>query len=330
MTMNIQKIAAYAPSRAFAREMLADLEKMEKNMLAACPASGDMREGLERIIKAGGKRIRPLLAWTSWRLSGSAGEIVPLMTMLEIMHTSSLIHDDLVDGADVRRGVKTISSTGGGNMALRSGDHLLAAAMDYLEIYRGTGINEALSALSQEMCLGELEQQAGLYSPNTTKEDYFRRIERKTALLLAESCRCGAVAGGAGAEEADVLFDYGRHLGMAFQIRDDLTDWDVCSKSGKPPLRDLESGVITLPLIFALESGDDELAALVSKKTRTNEEIRFISELVRASGAYEKSYEILALECEKAAKALDALPDSAEKDSLLLLARSITEVKYIG
>lgn len=328
--MNIQKIAAYAPSRAFAREMLADLEKMEKNMLAVCPGAGEMQKGLERIIRAGGKRIRPLLAWTSWRLSGGVGEIVPLMTMLEIMHTSSLIHDDLVDGADIRRGVETISSSSGGNMALRSGDHLLAAAMDYLEIYRGTGINEALSALSQEMCLGELEQQAGLYSSKTTKEDYFRRIERKTALLLAESCRCGAVAGGAESRQSDILFDYGRHLGMAFQIRDDLTDWDVCSKSGKPPLRDLRSGVITLPLIIALESGDDELASLVGKKIKTDEEIRYISEHVRVSGAYEKTYEILALECEMAAKALKTLPDSAEKDSLLLLARSITEVKYIG
>lgn len=331
MKMNIRKMILEGPSASFARPMRTDLSKMERNMLALCPGAGQLDTGLGRVISAGGKRLRPLLAWTCWHLAGGKMPIVPLMTMLELMHTTSLIHDDYVDGAETRRGVATINATGGPLAAIRSGDYLLSCAMDYLKLYRGTGINEALSEVSQEMCLGELDQHAALFSADeTAEEEYFLRIKRKTALLMAESCRSGAIAGGSSPTEAEALWNFGLHLGMAFQLRDDLTDFDPDSHSGKPPLKDLESGVITLPLVYALQSGGEELKKRVEKRDKEPQDLDYIASCVRECGAMEETRKMLQREGAAAEAALQILPQSAEKESLLLLAKSITEVKYSG
>ncbi len=329
--MNICKMIMQGPSAPFAKLMRADLGKMERNMLALCHGAGHLESCLARIISAGGKRLRPLLAWTSWHMSGGEMPIVPLMTMLELMHTTSLIHDDLVDGAETRRGVATIGATNGTLAAIGGGDYLLACAMDYLELYRGTGINEALSEVSQEMCLGELDQHSGLFSTkNSGEDDYFLRIKRKTALLMAECCRSGAIAGGGKEQLANSLWEYGLHLGLAFQLRDDLMDWDKNAETGKPPLEDLRSGVITLPIIYALRSGDAELKRVVEKRIKTPEDLDLVIDRVGNSGAMGQTYEMLKWECEAALRALQQLPEGAERDSLSLLVKSIMEVKYSG
>ena len=329
--MNIYKLIAEGPSRPFADALWKDLSKMEDTLAALCgPEAGCLSAGLRRVVCSGGKRLRPLLAWTSWRLAGGRMEIVPLMTMLELMHTTSLIHDDFVDGARLRRGVATINAEQGGDAALRSGDHLLARAMEYLKLYRGTGINEALSEVAQEMCLGELDQHAGLFRLDGMDEGrYFSRIRRKTALLMAECCRSGAVAGGAGSGLAAALLDYGLHLGLAFQLRDDLLDFEPSGETGKPALQDLHSGVITLPVILAAQSGTD-LIPYVEKRDKTAGDIETILHCIKKTKALETTRSVLQRECGAAAGALSSLPMTAEKKSLLLLAESLSEVKHIG
>lgn len=251
--MNTNKIIKEYLPKPMSGAVLNDLAAMEVNLANACLSGGVLSEGLLRVNSSGGKRLRPLLARICWQAGGRQGEIVPLMTMLEMMHTTSLIHDDFVDGATLRRGAATISAAEGWKCAMRSGDYLLAKAMEYLKVYRGTGINEVLSDVAQEMCLGELEQHEGLFrAEGMTTDVYYSRIGRKTALLMSASCRTGAMAGGAPEELAQALADYGLYLGNAFQIRDDLLDWEVSAKTGKPRLQDLRSGVITLPCIYAL------------------------------------------------------------------------------
>ena len=329
--MNICKMIMQGPSATFANQLRADLNKMERNMLAICPKAGKLDTGLGKVISAGGKRLRPLLAWTCWHMAGGEMPIVPLMTMLELMHTTSLIHDDYVDGAETRRGVPTISAADGALAAIRSGDFLLACAMDNLELYRGTGINEALSEVSQEMCLGELDQHAALFSAEKSPEEQILlRIKRKTALLIAESCRTGAIAGGGEKLLSEILWEYGLHLGMAFQLRDDLMDWDSESGSGKPPLKDLLSGVITMPVACTLQYGDMGFKHAVEKKKKSPEDLEYIIEYTRNCGGMNKTYEMLKRECAESVYALQQLPASAERESLLLLAKSITEVKYSG
>lgn len=320
--MNINKLTVH---------MAPELAQMERALADICADAGLLSPGLERVVTAGGKRLRPLLAWTCWRLAGKKMEIVPLMTMLELMHTTSLIHDDFVDGAQTRRGVPTISAESGGMAAIASGDYLLSRAMEYLKIYRGTGINEALSASAQEMCLGELEQRSGLFdTENLSESAYYSRAVRKTALLMAESCRCGALAGGADAAAVQALREYGLHLGLAFQIRDDLLDYGGDVNTGKAPLQDLRGGVMTLPLIYALKRADRTIKQLAGKREKTEEDVGQILLRVRESGALEKTYHILRGECGMAADSLSSIRDSAEKEALILLSKSISEVKYSG
>lgn len=320
-----------AELRPLARELGAALEEMSARLLGLCSGAGELEADLRRLLDAGGKHLRPSLAWTCFSVSGGAGEILPLMCMLELMHTASLIHDDFIDGASVRRGEATINAKSGGAAAVRAGDYLLSRAMTFLKIYRGSGINEALGEVSQEMCRGELEQRAGLFQVSgMTREKYFSRIRAKTALLMAESCRSGAVAGAAGESTARALWEYGLHLGLAFQLRDDLLDWLPDSGTGKAPMQDLRSGVITLPMLIAAQKQGGELSSLLEKRNRTPEEMQRCAQLVLAGDAIERARAELGAEGEKALAALESLPPSAERSALRILAGTIMEVKGNG
>lgn len=310
------------------RGMPEDLLAMEQMLRDVCDEAGELSEGLRLVNSSGGKRLRPMLAWLCWRMTGGRGPIVPLMTMLEIMHTASLIHDDIVDGAELRRGVPTINKRYGTLAAVRSGDYLLAKAMEILKIYRGTGINEALSGVSELMSLGELRQQDRLFRTDGLSMDgYIEFVYSKTAALIAESCHCGAVAGGASGEEHRPLLDYGIHLGIAFQMRDDYIDWIEDRGTGKAPLQDVRSGVMSLPIILALTQDNAQLKQLLEKQTKSEEEITSIFRLVRSSGALEAAKSYVCKECALAAEALSNGPDGPEKDALMQLAKSISEVK---
>lgn len=325
--MNIRQMILSIPGAGFGKDLIADTNKMEDMLLSCCSDAGRHKEDLERIISAGGKRLRPMLAWVCWHLSGEKMPILPLMCMLELMHTSSLIHDDYVDQAELRRGVETISHKSGGLAAHECGDFLLAKAMEFLETYRGTGINEALSVVAQEMCLGELDQRAGLFVIRGLEtETYYRQIRRKTALLMSESCRCGAVAGGASEEDAETLRQFGETLGMAFQIRDDLLDLGADPNAGKAPFTDLKDGVMTLPVILAQKKAPDLLSELLEQRNKTEEELAFIQREIQKTGAFRSAAEEQKKRAGEAARAIAALPDSPEKKALLLLVHQISEV----
>lgn len=323
--MELKTLLSAGPGRAFAGALPAAAEEMERALLDQCAGAGAYRAALEELTRAGGKRLRPLLAWVCWDLPAAEEKlpIVPLMCMVETMHTASLIHDDFVDGALLRRGTATVNARFGGVGAMQSGDYLLARAMERLVTYRGTGINEALSAVAQEMCLGELDQREDLFRPeNVTLPRYFDRIRRKTGLLMAESCRAGAVAGGADGETAAALRAYGERLGLAFQLRDDLLDFDPAG-DGKAPLADLRSGVVSLPLLLLPEREKK----LLKKREKSPAELTSLAAAVRQSGALERTAALLRQSCAAAEAALDALPACAQTHALRSLAQSLSEVK---
>jgi len=326
--MNIKKLITEYLSPALARAVAADMSDMESALTELCRGAGDLSSGLTRINRAGGKRLRPLLARVCMEAGPERGRIVPLMTMLELMHTTSLIHDDYVDGAALRRGVATINASGGWDAAMRSGDYLLACAMEYLKLYRGTGINEVLSDVSQEMCIGELDQHAGLNQiAGFSTEDYFRRIRRKTALLMSASCRCGAIAGGAEEAICSALADYGLQLGIAFQLQDDLKDCLSQTETGKPQFQDLRSGVITLPVLLTAQKIGADFAALIEMPEKSEADIRQISSHVAACGAIDNTITQLQFAVQAAQEALAALPDGEVREILTVLAQTISEVK---
>ena len=289
-------------------------------------AGGRMKTDLSAMLLSGGKRLRPILAYVCYRLGGSREkDILPLMCMLELMHTASLIHDDVVDAADVRRGRSTINSDRGDFAAVQSGDFLLAKAMELLHTYKGMGINEMLADVSYNMTIGELRQQEVRYKYGIQSvAAYYDLICKKTALLLAASCWCGAIAGGMRAEDAQCLFNYGEKLGIAFQLRDDMIDYS--DESGKIPGQDLKNGVFTLPALILLERGaPSAVGELLMKQDKTKEEVQSLMEYVKNSGALEQVESALWEKSREAVDELNGFAYGPEKKALSDLVISLAE-----
>lgn len=314
------------------KELLKDVEaklKQMENMLLQMDNPGDlMQSSLERIITSGGKRLRPILAYLCYRIGGNAVyPILPLLGMLEMMHTASLIHDDVVDGAVLRRGRATINATSGVEVAIQSGDFLLAEAMQYLHVYKGTGINQALIQSSSDMCLGELQQLTVRYDlKSQTRGQYFFQIYRKTASLISASCYAGGVAGGLSESEAAKLRIYGEKLGIVFQLCDDLLDLSIKQKSGKKPGQDLQNGIFTLPVIYLLELGAPRsVRELLIKTDKNKDDISDLINILSESKAISYTKSMIRQKTDEAVDALRDFSDCVEKAALTELAIQLAD-----
>ena len=248
---------------------------LEKQLEKICyTPNEEMRMDLERVILAGGKRLRPALAQAAYELGKDPKlPILPLMVMIELMHTASLIHDDVVDQGTFRRKVPTINVTSGNLKAVRSADFILGRAMELLKIYKGAGINERLAKVSEQMCIGELEQLDNL-NTDISEEDYFKMIEKKTALFIEAAAFTGAVAGGCSPEEIHAMEIYGYNIGVAFQIKDDILDFTGGEKFGKETGQDAKKGLKTLPKIIGLEKAQERVEYFSDKAISALDEIR--------------------------------------------------------
>jgi len=313
-------------------ELRAALERMREELavMAKC-AKAPMDADLAGILVGGGKRLRSTMAFLCYRMGGKRDmDIIPLMCMLELMHTASLIHDDVVDGADTRRDIPTINSTKGNMAAVQSGDFLLAKAMELLHIYRGTGINEELAEVSYQMTMGEFRQQAMRYAFDTqSKASYFELINKKTAALLAASCYCGAVAGGMKHSSAAALRRFGKEFGTAFQLRNDLLDYS--DEAGKAPGQDIQNGIFTLPVLELLEGGvPDEVRGLLQKREKTEDEVLRLTEYVKSTGAPARAGQTVSAQSRAAARELRELPSCPERKALEQLAMSVANARNRG
>jgi len=209
-------------------------------------------------LAAGGKRLRPMLV----ALCGGSGEgLVRAGVAVELLHMATLVHDDVLDAAQLRRGVPTVFAVGGRGAATATGDLLFSRAFAELAATGSPDAVQALSEASSALARGELMQRADAWSASVSVQRYLERCELKTASLFAASCRLGAVLGGADASP-DALADFGRRIGLAFQILDDVLDVSgPAERTGKHRGADLLDGTVTLPLIIARER-DAELAAM--------------------------------------------------------------------
>lgn len=326
------QISQDAPKRAVENALLRDvqtmLERLEPMLLDMGGPGMTMSSELKSVISSGGKRLRPILAYIGYRMGQSTVlPILPLMCMLELMHTTSLIHDDVVDGAWVRRGISTINATKGAAVAVQSGDYLLARAMEYLKFYKGTGINELLIQASEDMCLGELRQLKMRYEyQKQTTEIYFSQIKRKTASLLAASCMSGGIAGGLRYQRVNALKVYGEKLGIAFQLCDDLLDFSEEREFGKEPGQDLQNGIFTLPVLELLDRDIPvSTRELLLKKNKDKQDVKFLIDYVRESKALDNAKNMIRSSTAEAVEALSILPRSAEKSALIKLAVSLSD-----
>lgn len=248
---------------------------LEKQLKEVCRTSNlEMQRDLERVLLAGGKRLRPGLAQAAYDL-GEDPElpVLPLMVMIELMHSASLIHDDIVDRGMKRRNVPTINATSGDLKAVRAADFILGRAMELLKIYRGTGINERLARVSEQMCIGELEQ-LDILNTEISEEAYFRMIEKKTALFIESAAFTGAVAGGCSREVTSAMEIYGYNIGVAFQIKDDILDYTGSEKFGKETGQDERKGLLTLPKIIGLSAAQERVREYSDKAICALENIK--------------------------------------------------------
>jgi len=284
-------------------------------------------------LAAGGKRLRPLLVLLAAEAAGGPGEgeqaeqrLVRAAAAVELVHSATLVHDDLIDGAAMRRGQPTVAATAGPRAAVATGDLLFARAFAELTLNRDLAQLRALSDASSALAEGELLQRADLFADQVTIARYLRRCELKTAALFEAACRLGALsARRSSAALADALAAFARHIGLAFQILDDVLDVSgPAERTGKPRGTDLLEGTVTLPLIYARER-DPELARVELRGLRGTEEAEALCDRVAATGALEQARERALAAVAEAKAALPGVLASGRSALLGLLADAVVE-----
>lgn len=284
-----------------------------------------LTETSTHLLNAGGKRLRPALVLFSAKFYNFELEkVLPLAVALELIHMASLVHDDVVDASMTRRGIPTVKAIWGNSISTHIGSYLFAKSLMLLAGYKKTPlISEVLSDTSVKMCEGEIQQISFSFDIHQSLKNYFYRIKRKTALLIAASAQLGAVACGAPRQIYLPLRRYGYNIGMAFQITDDILDMVAeQSQLGKPIGGDLRQGIITLPVIYALACCEkqDRLIELVCKVDKSEDEVKEALDIVRNCGAIDYSFEIARKFIMKAKAELKALPDIPTRLTLSMAA----------
>jgi octaprenyl-diphosphate synthase len=276
---------------------------------------------LNYILRRKGKQMRPLLVFLTAKLNGVISEATFLAaTFIELLHTASLVHDDVVDDAHERRGALSINALWNSKIAVLVGDYMLSKGMlisveknryDMLEI-----VSEAVKSMSE----GELLQLQKSRKLNITEEDYFKIIISKTAALLSACTACGARSSTDNSETIQIMKDFGENIGVAFQIRDDILDYEGTGLTGKTVGNDIKEKKITLPLIHALEQAPNSkkryILGIVKNKKKTKAEITEVIGFVSDYGGMEYADLKMNQYRDKALAILDSYPESDVKESL--------------
>ncbi len=283
------------------------------------------------IASAGGKRLRPILLLLAARLAGSAGaRVVRLGCVVELLHTATLIHDDIVDQAPLRRGQPSANARWGDDASVLVGDHLYSKSFAMLVHDNDRGVMETLARATVSMTEAEVFQLELKRSGMMTEADYLRIISQKTASFISACCRIGAILGRLGGRELEALTQYGLDVGVAFQISDDSLDFVADqARLGKAIGADLREGKRTLPLIAMLErASKDERArarALLASRTLPPAEVEEIRHLVVKHAGVDYAID-RAHEYARAAKAdLVVFPPSEERETLMLIAEFVVD-----
>jgi heptaprenyl diphosphate synthase len=267
-----------------------DLDELEKELLTAVASPVDLVTEIgTHLVKSGGKRLRPALFFLAAHHASAFDRprVMPLAVAIELIHMASLVHDDVLDHADTRRGTPTANAKWGNQISILSGDYIFARAFAMIA---GRGYDERISVLlSQLICdlsVGEIIQNKEIYKASCDVPEYYERIARKTANFLAVCCEMGAIVAEQDEATIQALRRYGYAIGMAFQITDDLLDLTATKKDiGKPAGNDILQGIVTLPVIRALEISPrhEELHDIVTDRNMTQEDLSRALAIVRAS-----------------------------------------------
>ncbi|MEK6632716.1 MAG: polyprenyl synthetase family protein [Nitrospirota bacterium] len=278
------------------------------------------------ILNSGGKRVRPLLLLLSARLCGYAGrEHYQLGSLVEFIHTATLLHDDVVDEADIRRGRRTARKVWGNQISILVGDYLYSKAMAQIVEFRSHGMNEVLAEACTKMAEGEVLQLYYNGNPSMPESDYIKIVEHKTAGLIAAACRMGAILADASEEKQSALFRFGQYLGIAFQVADDTLDYNADGERlGKTLGQDLRQGKATLPLLHLLDHCSEPDRSMIKDRMETRtlsrEDLERILGLMQDAGSLAYAMERAKTYIAAAQHELEAFEDSSARRALIVAA----------
>ncbi|MGB2845176.1 MAG: polyprenyl synthetase family protein [Candidatus Aminicenantaceae bacterium] len=306
--------------------ILKELEEVEEKLkLFSRSPNKLVSEVSTYLFQKSGKRIRPALLVLCSKLQGYKGkENIILSALVETIHTASLIHDDIIDNSEVRRGKESVHAKWGPNITVLLGDYLYIKALGLSLQSKHRRITQILTSISARMIEGELNEYYLSGNLDVNEEDYLDIINKKTASLFSASCQIGGILGKASKREENLLMEYGNNLGMSFQIIDDLLDFTGDEKIlGKPILSDLCEGRITLPLIYTLNNdGKDNrklIAELLSQKNLQKKSIKEILKIVKSNGALDYTHKKAEEFSLKSREIISQFPKSIYRDALGLL-----------
>jgi heptaprenyl diphosphate synthase len=298
-----------------------ELEDFERRLHDTVRADlGPVAEAMEQILEAGGKRLRPALVFLAAGLGRPKGttDVVRAAMAIEFIHNATLIHDDLIDGAPTRRGLRTIHESLGPNPAIIIGDYYFAKGANLMSQIGNPSIDALLSQTVMTICFGEMLQLTSQRRYDQSLDEYYAKIERKTAVLLAASTYCGAVLGGLDEAQVEAIRRFGHLLWMSFQIADDVLDYLATEEEvGKPVGNDLKQGTVTLPLMLARHDPavDGRLDAILEKAPLQDADYAEVVRIVRGSRGIEESYGYAKAFGDKARAELQGFPPSPYRDA---------------
>jgi heptaprenyl diphosphate synthase len=309
-----------APDPVLEREIRARLDLVESTLDKVVRSDTELvTEAASYLVKAGGKRFRPLLVLLAGCFGdGADPRLIQGATAIELTHVATLYHDDVIDEADRRHGVPSVNARWGNNVAILTGDFLFAKASE-ISSDLGTDVTRLLARTIAILCDGVIREVESWGEPQS-EADYMEMIRRKTATLIATSCRLGGILSDADPDLVETLDDFGMALGMGFQLSDDIMD--VISSEEelhKQPGQDMKLGVYTLPVLYALADGDRgrELQRLLSQGPPEGERLALALDIVRQDGSLSRARHAVTREVARAKELAERLPDTSARQALL-------------
>ena len=301
-----------------------------------CPAGIDALETLDErlahVMSTPGKKMRPAITLLASKLWGAVPDekMISMAVAVELLHIAALIHDDTVDDADVRRGKSTAGFLWGNNFAVLLGDYVFATSAKFVCATGSVRLITRFAETIAELARGELHEMVSNWNLPVTVDEYFARIYDKTASLFSTSAESGAVLGGGDEDAVNALKDYGYYLGMAYQVKDDVLDYEsTTDELGKPANQDILSGKLTLPAIYASENPDCAAAIEGFFNLPENERETALGELldmIRRNGGVERAEATTSDFIDRALMRLELAPPSISRDSLASIASRVNSM----
>ncbi|MEA5618877.1 solanesyl diphosphate synthase [Cronbergia sp. UHCC 0137] len=307
----------FTPVEADLRILADNLKQLVGNRHPILYAAAD------HLFGAGGKRIRPAIVLLISRATMLEQDITPrhrrLAEITEMIHTASLVHDDVVDESNMRRGVPTVHSMFGNRIAVLAGDFLFAQSSWYLANLNNLDVVKLLSEVIMDLASGEIQQGLNRFDTTLSTENYLEKSYYKTASLIANSSKAAGLLSEVSPETAEDLYNYGRHLGLAFQIVDDILDFTSSTDTlGKPVGSDLISGNLTAPVLFALKE-KPSLGVLIEREFAQEGDLEQALELIQDSQGINQARELAAHHAKSAAEHISILENSESRQTLIEL-----------